>query len=139
MSISNRAVLTSTAAFLLIAAIAVSSAAQTDQTASKFYLAYRAAFDKAKSIDELLPFMAAERRKEIESTPAGERAKMFEMIKEFGALSQVKVVSETKTANGATLAVEGVGSSKSKTTCTITTVREGNAWKIGRESCKGGM
>lgn len=139
MTISKRAVLTRTAAVLLIAAIAVPSSAQTEQTATQFYLAYRAAFDKAKSIDELLPFMAAERRKEIESTPAGERAKMFEMIKSFGALTQVKVVSETKTPNGATLAVEGVGSSKSKTRCSVTTVREGNAWKVGRESCKGGL
>ena len=97
------------------------------------------AFDKAKSIDELLPYMSAARSKEVQTTPAGERAKMFEMVKMFGALSQVKVVSETKTASGATLAVEGVDSDKAKTKCTITVLREGGGWKIEKESCSSSM
>jgi hypothetical protein len=111
-------------------------AAQADQTATQAYLAYRAVFDKAKTIDELLPFMSAERRKQIESTPAAERAKMFEMVKAFGMMTQVKVGGETKTANGATLAVTGVSSDKAKMNCTITMLRESNAWKVERESCK---
>jgi hypothetical protein len=119
------------------AALAASAAAQTaNQTATQTYVAYRAAFDKAKSIDEILPFMSAERRKQVESTPAGERAKMFEMVKAFGSMSQVKVGGETKTAEGVTLAVTGVGTDKEKMTCTVTMRREGNAWKVERESCK---
>src|SRR5262245_56171580 len=57
------------------------------QTATQFYMAYRAAFDKAKSIDDVLPYMAEKNRKQVESTPKGERAKMFELIKMMGTLT----------------------------------------------------
>jgi hypothetical protein len=138
MTIFKRTVPTCLLAALFLASPAAPAIAQGDQTASAFYMNYRAAFDKAKTIDELLPFMSAARRKEIESTPAAERAKMFEMVKAFGAMSQVKVGSETKTANGATLAVSAVDSDKAKMQCTITMLREANSWKIERESCKSG-
>jgi hypothetical protein len=127
------AVLTAFASLVLVATAAAQAG---NQTATQTYLAYRAAFDKAKTIDEILPFMAAERRKQVESTPAGERAKMFDMVKAFGAMSQVKVAGETKTANGVSLTVTGVGSDKEKMNCTVTMLREANVWKIERESCK---
>src|SRR6478752_9461983 len=42
---------------LLAPSLAQPAIAQT-QTASQFYMAYRSAFDKAKKIDDLVPFMA---------------------------------------------------------------------------------
>jgi hypothetical protein len=125
------------AAFLAIAvslAATPGSAQAPPQTASDFYLAYRAAFDKAKTIDELIPFMSKDARAEIEATPAAERGKMFELIKMMGALTGVKVLKETKTASGATLTVEALDPDKKKTTGTIEVVRESSAWKIGNES-----
>lgn len=107
------------------------------QTASQFYMAYRAAFDKAKSVEDLFPYMAEKNRKEAEATPAAERKKMFQMIKMMGALTNVKVIKEARSPDGgATLTVEGTQSDKDKATGTIEIVKEGGAWKIGSESWK---
>ena len=110
--------------------------AQKPQTGSEFYVAYRAAFDKAKKIEDIYPFMSAARVKEMKSTPAEDRAMMFDMIKEMGALTGVKVLKETAAANGASLNVEGVSPDKSKQTGTISLVKEAGAWKIDKESWK---
>ena len=106
---------------LLAPSLAPPAVAQT-QTASQFYMAYRSAFDKAKKIDDLLP------------TPAAERAKMFEMMKMMGAITNVKVVKETPSATGATLDVTALDPDKKPTKGTIDVVKEGGAWKIGSES-----
>jgi hypothetical protein len=45
-------------------------------SASEFYLQYRKAFANAKTIDDLLPYMSAATRKQVEATPPGERADM---------------------------------------------------------------
>src|SRR6185503_2030375 len=89
-------------------ATSVASAQPADQTATAFYTGYRAAFQKAAKVDDILPFMSKSQKAEIEKTPAGERAKMFEMIKSFDTYTNVKVIKETKTATGATLNVEGI-------------------------------
>ena len=68
-------------------------------------MAYRSAFDKAKKIDDLFPYMSKENIDQVNQTPAGERAKMFEMMKMMGAITDVKIVKETTTATGATLDV----------------------------------
>jgi hypothetical protein len=113
---------------------ATAAQAQGDQSATQFYLAYRAAFAKATKIDDLLSYMSKARRAEIEKTPAGERAKMFEFIKELDTVTQIKVTKETKSGNGVTLSAEGVDGDKNKSTGTIDVVREDGAWKLGKES-----
>src|SRR5262245_34355333 len=122
----------------LAAAMTLTAATQTDaqanQTATQFYMAYRAAFQKATKVEDILPFMSKARRAEIEKTPAGERAKMFEFIKEFDTYTQIKVVKEEKSATGATLSVEGVDGDKKKSTATVDVTREDGAWKLGKES-----
>jgi hypothetical protein len=119
---------------LLMAAVATPAAAQSNQTASDFYMAYRAAFAKAKAIEELFPHMSKEMKSQVESTPAAERPKMFEFVKEMSAsMTNVKVVKETKTDEGVTLTVEGM-EGKEKMTGQIRIVKEGGAWKMGKES-----
>ncbi|MEO8483941.1 MAG: hypothetical protein ABI634_17150 [Acidobacteriota bacterium] len=110
--------------------------APAGQTASQFYVAYRAAFDKATKVDELLPYMSAAQKKQIEATPAAERPKMFEFLKMVATLTDVKVTKEEKAGTGATLTATGVDSDKKKQTGTIKIVREGGAWKLGEESWK---
>lgn len=105
-------------------------------SASEFYLKYRKAFDGAQKVEELLPYWAAARRKEVEATPAAERADMFEFMKIMGTLTDVKIVKEVTTAKGATLTVKAVDSDKAKTTGTIQILKEGGAWKVGEESWK---
>jgi len=130
----SRAILT----FVGIAMLASSAhvaAAQTG-TATAFYMTYRTAFDKAQKIEELLPYLAAKNRQEVEKTPADERVKFFMMMKMFGAMKDVKVLKTTKTGNGETLAVEGMVDGK-KQTCAVQILNESGAWKVGEEKCSG--
>ena len=134
----SRRVLVTMCALSLATLLGSSNAsAQTgEQTGTQFYMAYRAAFAKASKVEELFPFMGAAQRAQVEKTPAAERPEMFKMIKAFNAFTNVKVTKETKTATGATLEVEGVSEDKAKATATVELIREGSAWKIGRESWK---
>jgi hypothetical protein len=106
------------------------------QSASDFYMQYRKAFDAAKKIDDVLPFMSADTTKQIMSTPPAERGQMFEMIKMMGALTNVKITKETRIATGATLTVTALDSDKKNTTGTIDIVQENGKWKLGQESWK---
>ena len=122
-------------AVLAIFAVAITSAAQAQtQTASEFYMAYRAAFAKAKTIDDLSSYMSKEMRAKVDETPAAERPKMFEFIKQMStSMTNVKVIKETKTDDGVTLTVEAMDG-KEKMTGQIQILRESGAWKVGRES-----
>jgi hypothetical protein len=123
---------------VLLAGLAVAPAFAQNQTASQFYLAYRAAFDKAKSVDELLPYLAKTSADQVKATPVAERGQMFQMMKAMGALTDVKILKEAKSGEGATLTAEGIGPDKKKTTGTIEIVKEGGAWKVGKESWSSG-
>jgi hypothetical protein len=120
-----------------VMACAISAAAlqaqKPGQTGSEFFMAYSAAMAKAKSIDEVLPFMSAQRVGQVKGTPADERAMMFEMIKEMGA-KNVKVVKETPSATGATLEATGSDPAGGAMKGTITLVKEAGAWKVDKES-----
>lgn len=122
------------AAVLVLGAM-TTTLAQAQTTATAFYLQYRKAFDAAKKIEDVLPFMSAATRKQIDSTPPAERGEMFEMIKMMGMLTDLKVAKEAPAANGgATLTVEALDMDKKATVGTITIVKEGGAFKLGRES-----
>ena len=122
------------ALLLSLTASSLAFAQPKEQTASEFYMKYRAIFDKAKTIDEILPYMAKETKAQVESTPAADRAKMFELVKMMNQLTNVKIVKEERTADGATLSVEGVDADKNKTTGKVNVVKESGAWKVGKES-----
>ena len=130
---------------LLLAVLAMAVPSQAQPAASykngaEFYMAYRAAFAKAKAIDELLPWMDKTRRDQIAKTPAGDKKEMFGMIKAFDDHINLKVVKETPSATGAELQVEGLSAAdKSKATAVIKLVKEGGAWKLSEESWKGTM
>jgi len=136
MTLTVRAVTRVAVAVVVAMSLGAISAQAQKQTGTEFYVAYRAAFDKAKKIEDIYPFMAAKRLTEMKATPAEDRAMMFDMIKGMGTLTGVKVLKETPTATGATLDVEGVGEDKSKQTGTISLVKEAGAWKIDKESWK---
>jgi hypothetical protein len=108
--------------------------AQAATSPSDFYLQYRKAFDAAKKIEDVLPFMSADTTKQIQATPPAERGQMFEMIKMMGALTNVKITKETKTATGVTLTVTAIDSDKTPTIGKIEIVQEGGKWKLGKES-----
>jgi len=118
---------------VLLATASVFSQAAT-QSPSDFYLQYRKAFDAAKKIEDVMPFMSADTTKQIQATPPAERAQMFEMIKMMGTLTNVKIAKEAHAGNGATLTVTALDSDKKNTIGTIEIVQEGGKWKVGKES-----
>ena len=119
---------------LLISALATAAAAQPgSQAASEFYMTYRAAFGKAKAIEDLLPYMSKGVRAQVEATPAADLPKMFEFAQHMAtSMTNVKVVKETKTDEGVTLTVEAMDG-KDKMTGEVQVLREDGAWKMGRE------
>jgi len=124
------------AAVVISSVGAIAAHAQKPQSGTEFYLAYKAAFDKASKIEDIYPFMAAGRLAEMKATPAEDRKMMFEMVKTMGTVTGIKVLKETATPTGATLDVEGVGADKAKTTGIITLVKEAGAWKMDKENWK---
>jgi hypothetical protein len=114
--------------------------APSPQTASQFYLEYRAAFDRAKKLEDILPFMTAQKRQQAEAMPAVVRDLGLESMKATKAVTGVKILKEESTPTGVTLTVEGVRPTQRKTGVatiakgTVTIVKEGGAWKIATES-----
>jgi hypothetical protein len=142
MSVSRRScvLFVATLVALAVAPGAAQTPTSTYKTAGEYYLAYREAFVKAKTVDELAPWMSKTRRDQIAKETPADRKEMFEMIKMFDDRTNIKVVKESATATGAELQVEGISAeSKSKGTGVITLVKEGTAWRVDRESWKGGM
>ena len=134
MSAKKRFVRVAVLVGVLFAGVAAIAAQPASQTASEFYMSYRAAFAKAKAIEEMLPLMSKEMKAQVEKTPAAERPKMFEFVQQMSnGMTNVKVVKETKTDAGATLTVEALDG-KDKMQGQIQVVKEGTAWKMGKES-----
>ena len=120
---------------VLVMAPSPLAAQATQKSASAFYLEYRAAFLKAKTPEEVMPYMAARNRQQFEKTPPEARPKMFAMMKAaLDGLANVKVVEEETTEDGVTLSVEAIDANKKKRTGTVELIKEGGAWKIAKES-----
>ena len=113
--------------------VAALQAQKPGQTATETYMSYVATLAKAKSMDELLPYMSAARAGQAKAAPADEKKMMFEFVKEMGA-KNVKVVKETPSAAGATLDVSGSDPAGGAMKGTVTMVKEGGAFKIEKES-----
>jgi hypothetical protein len=125
---------------VLSAVTATTAVAQSNQTAAQFYMAYRAAFEKATKIDDVLPYMCAENRKQVESTPAADRDKMFSLIKMMDTHSKVKVLREDRQADGSiVLGVSAYDTDQKKdVSAKVTIVKEAGAWKLGKEAWTSG-
>jgi hypothetical protein len=132
---NQRASILTTLLFVLFLALPVLAADKPGE-GTKFYMDYRAAFQKAKAIEELFPFLSKEKIGQVEKTPKDDRIKMFEMMKMMD-MKNVKVTNETKTEAGYTLEATGeggLGGGPSKGTVTI--LREDGKLKLGEESWK---
>ncbi len=121
---------------LTLLAPSLSFAQKAAPTATQFYMQYRDAWAKAKSIDALLPYLSKDGRTEIEATPADKRQVMFEMMKMMGTVNDVKVVKETKQDGGYLLELTGTAPDKSAMTGAAEIIVEGGAMKLKKESWK---
>ncbi len=125
---------------VIVAGGSALAAPPASQTATQFYMAYRAAFAKATKIEDILPYLAAANRKDIEGTPAADRAKMFEMIKMMDTNTKVKVLKEEHQADGgAVLSVTAYDTDQKKDVSgTVSIVKEDGAWKLQKEAWASG-
>ena len=120
------------AALMLIASpVAAQKAAQT---ATQFYAEYRDVWQKAKSIDAILPYLTKEGRAEIEATPDDKRRMMFEMMKMMGNMSNVKVVKEARQADGYLLDLTATGPDQKPMNGSAEIIMEGGAMKLKKET-----
>ena len=110
------------------------SAQQSANTATDFYLGYRAAWSGATTIDPLLPYIAKDSRRSFEAMPAEQRKSMFDVMKQMGTIRNLKVVKETKTADGFVLDVTGIGPDDKPATGTVEIVWEGPVMKLKKEA-----
>jgi hypothetical protein len=115
---------------------AVMHAQPKPQTATDFYKQYLAAAAKATKIEDLTPYLSADARKQIDATPAAQRPQMFEMFKMMlSAYTNITVVKEDSNPDGsATLTLSGIDPDKKKATGKASIVKEGGAWKLGKET-----
>jgi hypothetical protein len=96
------------------------------------YLAYRKAFDAAKSIDDLIPHMAKETRAKMEAAPAEERAMGFDMMKSLNDYLDVAIVNATVTG-AMPPSSRRDQHVRSDARGTIEMANEDGAWKIKNE------
>jgi hypothetical protein len=129
-----RIMLTSILAALLLLALPV-SAQKAPQTATQFYMDYRAAFLKAQSMEPLLPYLSKDGKSQYEATPKPQRQGMFEMMKDTGAaMTSVKVVKETKKGDGYVLDLTAIDSDKKPAKGRAEIILEGGEMKLKSES-----
>jgi hypothetical protein len=134
MSIRARLVPVLLSGLLLVAALPAS--AQTPGEGTKFFMEYRAAFAKAKAIEDLVPYLSKARAEMVQQTPKEDRAKMFGLMKAMD-VKDVKIVKESTTATGYVLEATGKGAmGPGETKGTINVVREGGKLKLDKESWK---
>ncbi len=110
-----------------------------DKGPGQTYVAYRAAVQKAKAIEDLAPWLAKESRAMIDETPADERPMLFGMLQDMsGAMTDLKIVSEKIDGETAELAVEATADG-AKTKGTVTMRKEDGAWRLVTERWHSGM
>jgi hypothetical protein len=113
---------------------ALPASAQGANTATDFYINYRAAWSSATTMDPLLNYIAKDSRRSFEVMPAEQRKSMFDVMKQTGTIRNLKVVKETKTADGFVLEVTGIGPDNKPATGTVEIVWEGPAMKLKKEA-----
>jgi len=117
-----------------VTASAAAAGQSQKQSATDFYMSYKAAFRKATKMEDLFPYMSKEKLAELKGASAADLRQLWEMSKDLYVFTNEKVVKETLTATGATLDVEAVDADKKKYKATVTLVKEANAWKFQEES-----
>jgi hypothetical protein len=101
------------------------------------YTSYRQALDKARSFDDLLPFMDKASRSKIEAASPEERQQGFAMGRALGEVVDVTIGKETVTGDTAVVEASGVQAfTGGDSHATVRLVKEDGAWKIAQETWK---
>lgn len=103
--------------------------APAGETASQFYLRYRASIPAAATLDQIVAHWSSDQRQEFSAAPSAERPDLALVKSVYAATTNVTVTKEAATPNYATLDLAGVMGGKA-VTATVQLVREDGAWKV---------
>lgn len=119
--------------------VAIAGEAPVAKTAGDYYLQYREGLAKAKTKEDLLPYVPEESRAEMMKASEAEFKQGLAMIQAMmGGITSVKVVKETPAGKDAfTLDVTGVEGTE-KGTGTVEVTKTAQGWKKGKETWKFG-
>jgi len=104
--------------------------APTAETATQFYLRYRAAVAKATTVEEVQKFWRADLVKEFNAAPPEQRADLAGIQRMYGMVTDVSATDETSGATGATVTMTGTNPDRQKVTGTAYLIKEGGSWKV---------
>lgn len=90
---------------------------------------YRAIF--AGDIEKVRAAFVAERRKDFDASDPEKRGMLLDVMRNNPA--EIRIGKPTIAGGEATLTVEGLNATASKSTATVTMVQEGGAWRVGKE------
>jgi hypothetical protein len=118
------------AALLASLAVAVGAPAKTP---TQSYLDFHLALDKAKTLDEVLPYLSAAYRGMLESQPKSERAVWLGRLKDTSNGKDLKITKETIKGDSCTLEATATSARGNAMKGKISLVKEGGAWKLDDE------
>lgn len=90
---------------------------------------YRAIF--AGDVEKIRAAFVAERRKDFDASDSTKRGMLLDLLKNNPA--EIRIGKPIVTGGTATLTVEGLNETATKSTAAVTMVQEGGAWKVGKE------
>jgi hypothetical protein len=127
-------------ALTAFAGLAVAADKPAAKTAGEYYAQYREGLAKAKTKEDLLPYVPEEGRAEMMKASDKEFQEGLKMIQlMMGGITNVKVVKETPAGKDAfTLSVTGTDESKTAGTGTVEIAKTATGWKKGKETWKFG-
>ena len=107
--------------------------AATAKTPTQAYLDYHAALQKAKTLDEVLPYLSKEYRGMLESQPKADRATWLGRLKDMAPARDLKITKETINGDKCTLEGTGTSAKGNPSQGKISLVKEGGSWKLDEE------
>jgi hypothetical protein len=104
------------------------------KTPTQTYLEYHAAVAKAKTLDEVLPYLSAMYRSMLESRPKEDRPKWLTNLKDGSDVKDLKMTKEAIDGDKCTLEATGISAHGNAVHGKIIMVKEGGAWKLDASS-----
>jgi hypothetical protein len=122
-----------TPAYLVAPRQAPTPAGQSRELPSQFYMRYRAAVAKARTLDDVMAFCRADLVKEFKSAPPDQRVDLAGFKRIYGILSGVQATSGTIDGGRATLKLEGTTTDQKKVAGSASLVMENGEWKLAEQ------
>ena len=119
----------------LLPAIGTGEAVQSDTASpSAFYRAYRSAFETAKTLDDVVPYLAREARELVARLSTDDRRRMFDTLKIMSLMRDVTIVEEVEGGEEVLLSVEALQPEGGWLEGVVVLTREDSVWKVVRET-----